>query len=519
MIVKNIISKEEAREKLILGVDKIANAVGSTLGARGRTVLIESEHHVGGITVTKDGVSVAKSINLMDPAENLAVMIMREASDRTATVAGDGTTTSMVIAQSLIHACMETLTKEDNLTQVLRDIQSLTDMVIANLDERSVKITNDKLFDVAKISANGDEEIARIIADAYEKVGLSGVVTVENSSTSETYSDVISGMKIDRGFASKYFVTDTKRQEAILKDPYIFVTDQTISNLEDILPILEFIMAGNRSLLIIGEMEPNVLNTLNLNKLQKGLKVCAIVPPQFGYKRHQLMEDISIATGAKYFSEKTGDNLALASIDDLGRASKIVVSRFNTLVFDAAGEYEGRVEELNEQLTDEILPQEKEFLKERIANLGGGVAVIKVGANSDIEQKEKKDRVDDAVCAVRAALEEGILPGGGVALKDESYKLAFKDNKSKAEQILRVALGSPMRKIIDNAEMDANKLMLDTYDKEGIGINVVTGAECDMMDMGIIDPTKVTKTALLNACSVATTLLSTDTVITNVRQM
>lgn len=518
MIVKDIISKKEATEKLISGVDKIANAVGSTLGARGRTVLIESENHVGGITITKDGVTVAKSINLMDPAENLAVMIMREASDRTATIAGDGTTTSMVIAQALVHRCLDNLTKEDNLTQLLRDIQSLTDQVVANLDERSIKITNDKLFDVAKISANGDEEIASIIADAYEKVGLTGVVTVENSATADTYAEVINGMKIDRGFASKYFVTDTKRQEAVLKDPYIFVTDQTITNLEDILPILEFIMAGGRSLLIIGEMEPNVLNTLNLNKLQKGLKVCSIVPPQFGYKRHQLMEDISIATGAKYFSEKTGDNLALASVDDLGRASKVVVSRFNTLVFDAAGEFESRVEELNEQMTDEILPQEKEFLKERIANLGGGAAVIKVGANSDIEQKEKRDRVDDAVCAVRAALEEGILPGGGVALKDEAYRL-HNEEQTKAKIIVRDALLAPMEKIVTNADMNADDAIASTFDKNGIGVNVVTGAECDMMDIGIVDPTKVTKTALLNATSVATTLLSTDTVITNVRQM
>ena len=520
MIVKQVESGQVARQKLINGVDTIANAVGSTLGARGRTVLMESEHHIGGIIVTKDGVSVAKGINLMDATENLAVMIMREASDRTATVAGDGTTTSMVLAQALIHSCVENIGKEDNLTQVLRDIQSLTNQVVKNLDEKSIKIQTDKLFDVAKISANGDEEIATIIAEAYEKVGLSGVVSVETSATAETYSEVISGMKIDRGFASKYFVTDSKRQEAVLKDPYIFVTDQTITNLEDILPILEFIMAGGRSLLIIGEMEDNVLNTLNLNKLQKGLKICTIVPPQFGYKRHQLMEDIAIATGAKYFSERTGDNLALASIDDLGRASKIVVSRFNTLVFDAAGEFESRVTELNEQMTDEILPLEKEFLKERVANLGGGGAVIKVGANSDIEQKEKKDRVDDAVCAVRAALEEGILPGGGVALKDEAAKLGEMKNGSndKAVEILRRALVAPMRKILTNAEMEADNLMIDTYNMAGVGVNVVTGAVCDMMDVGIIDPTKVSKTALINATSVATTLLSTDTVITNVRQ-
>lgn len=520
MIVKEVESGEVARQKLIKGLDTICSAIGSTMGARGRTVLMESEHHIGGYTASKDGYSVGRGINLMDPTENLAAMIIKEACDRTATEAGDSTTNTAVLAQALIHSCMESLERGDNLTQILRDIQSLTNQVVKNLDEKSSKITTDKLFDVAKISANGDDEIASIIADAYEKIGLSGVVSVENSATAETYSEVISGMKIDRGFASKYFVTDHKRQEAVLKDPYIFVTDQTISNLEDILPILEFIMSGNRSLLIIGETEPNVLNTLNLNKLQKGLKICTIVPPQFGYKRHQLMEDIAMATGAKYFSEKTGDNLALASIDDLGRASKIVVSRFNTLVFDAAGDSETRVNELNEQLNDEILPLEKEFLKERVANLGGGVAVIKVGANSDIEQKEKKDRVDDAVCAVRAALEEGILPGGGVALKDESATLEMLKNgvNNKSVDILRRALTAPMQKIISNAEMDTDNLMIDTWNKAGVGVNVVNGAICDMMDSGIIDPTKAIKCALINAVSVGTTLLSTDTVITNVRQ-
>lgn len=514
MIVKDIIFGQEGRDKLVSGVDKVANAVGSTLGARGKTVLIESEHHIGGITVTKDGVTVAKSINLMDPAENLAVMIMREASEKTATIAGDGTTTSMVLAQAIVHNTLEMVKPEDNLTQVLRDMQKIGDEIVEHLTEQSVQITDEDLLDVATISANGDAEVGEMIAEAYKLVGLSGVVTVENSATAETYSEVVSGMKVDRGFSSKYFVTDHKKQEAVLDKPYILVADQTITNVNDILPILEFILEGKKSLLIIAELDDTVLSLFNHNKMKNGMKICTIIPPQFGYKRHHLMEDIAIATGAKFFSERTGDNLALCSIDDLGRADKVVVSRTNTLVYGAQGEIEERVREVNEQIDEETSAIEKEFLKERVANLGGGVAVIKVGANSDIEQKEKRDRVDDAVCAVRAALEEGVLPGGGVALKD----VAYNNEDGLAWMILRKSLTAPMRKILENAGMDIHSYF-PNLQQGGVGVNVISGSLCSMMDVGIIDPAKVTKTALTNAISVATTLLSTDAVITNVRQL
>lgn len=513
MIVKEIIFGEEGRRKLISGVDKIANAVGSTLGARGRTALIESEQHVGGITVTKDGVTLAKSINLMDPAENLAVMIMREASEKTANSAGDGTTTSMVLAQAIIHEAMSQIEPSDNLTQVLRDIQEASIEVLEKLDEMSVEITDDKLESVATISANGDTDTGAIIADAYSKVGLTGVVTVEPSKDALTYSEIINGMKIDRGFTSKYFVTDHKKQECVLDDPYILVTDQTISHINDIFPILEFVFQENKSLLIVGELEENALNTLNANKIKSKLKVCTIVPPQFGYKRHQLMQDIAHAVGAKYFSEQTGDNLAMVSIDDLGRAKKVISGRFNTLIREPGGLVEERVADLQDQLRVEPSEIEKSFLKERIANLGGGVAVIYVGAQSDIEQKEKKDRVDDAVCAVRAALEEGILPGGGVALKDVAIEM---EGKNKGENILRHSMFAPINKILSNAGVDRNDTGFEMM-KGGIGMNVVNMAICNMMDIGIIDPTKVTKEAVRNAVSVATTLLSTDTVITNIR--
>lgn len=517
MIVKEISFGKEGRDKLIKGVDAVANAVGSTLGARGRTVLIESEQHVGGITVTKDGVTVAKSINLMDPAENLAVMIMREASEKTANSAGDGTTTSMVLAQAIIHEAMDHIEPSDNLTQVLRDIQEASIEVLEKLDEMSVEITDDKLESVATISANGDTDTGAIIADAYSKVGLTGVVTVEPSKDALTYSEIINGMKIDRGFTSKYFVTDHKKQECVLDDPYILVTDQTISHINDIFPILEFVFQENKSLLIVGELEENALNTLNANKIKSKLKVCTITPPQFGYKRHQLMQDIAHAVGAKYFSEQTGDNLAMVSIDDLGRAKKVISGRFNTLIREPGGLVDERVAELQDQLRVEPSEIEKAFLKERIANLGGGVAVIYVGAQSDIEQKEKKDRVDDAVCAVRAALEEGILPGGGVALKDVALAThKEKGDGNKGEHILMHAMLAPMNKILENAGMRPGDVDMDMM-KEGVGINVVNMAMANMMDIGIIDPTKVTKEAVRNAVSVATTLLSTDTVITNIR--
>lgn len=517
MIVKDILFGDNGRSKLIKGVNTIADAVGSTLGARGRTVLIESENHVGGITVTKDGVSVAKAINLMDPAENLAVMIMREASEKTATSAGDGTTTSMVLAQSIIHSAMGLIDEKDNLTHVLREIQDACNKVMTELDNMSTVITDQKLDAVATISANGDKEIGAIIADAYSKVGLSGVVSVEPSADAVTYSDIISGMKIDRGFTSKYFVTDHKKQEAILDKPYILVTDQPIGHVNDILPILEFIYEGGRnssSLLIIGEIEENALNALNTNKIKSKLKVCSIIPPQFGYKRHQLMQDIATATGAKYFSEQTGDNLQMLSMDDLGRAEKVISGRFNTLVFGPGGDVEARTEELQEQLNVETSPHEKDFLKERVANLGGGVAVIYVGAQSDIEQKEKRDRVDDAVCAVRAALEQGILPGGGVALKDVALKMS---TDSKGSQILSYAMLSPMAKILDNAGVNYTQVA-KSLSGEGIGMDVSDMSVTDMMEAGIIDPTKVTKEALKNSVSVAITLLGTQTIITNVRE-
>lgn len=509
MIVKNVISGKDARNQLIGGVDVIANAVKSTLGARGKTVLIESENHTRGVVVTKDGVTVAKSILLDDPVQNLAVQIVREASERTATSAGDGTTTSMVLAQAIIHAFEEYKQPGQNDNIVLREIKAIAADVIKALEEMAIPVTDETLADVATISANGDVELGAIIADAYQKVGRHGVVTVKQSQSETTYSEVVSGMKLQRGWMSKYFVTDQKKQEAVLEDCHILVSDQQIEHLTSIEHLISPILSSpkSKSLLIIAEVSENVLNTLNLNKMKGTIKVCAIVPPQFGYKRAEVMEDIAHATGGKYVSESTGDDLTHIQFDDLGFANKVVVSQDSTIIFTDIN-CEDRISEINDKLSVEKSDENKKFLEERLANLTGGVGVIYVGAQSDIEMKEKIDRVDDAVYAVRAALEGGILPGGGVALKDVSKQIC---GCSTAKNIVKKALLSPIQTILGNAGYEYTAM------DEKVGFDVKNEKMGNMFEFGIIDPYKVTKSALENAVSVSTTILSTDVVVYNQR--
>ena len=516
MIVKEVTFD---RSRLIAGIDIIANAVRSTLGARGRTVLIESENHTGGITVTKDGVTVAKSINLLDPAENLAVMMMRQAAESTATAAGDGTTTAIVLAQALIKVAGEAITDQMNTTSILRAIRSASSEVITSLRSSSKKVTGKRLLSVASISANNDSELGGIIAEAYSLVGDSGVVTVENSPGSETYCEVVGGMRVARGYTSKHFVTDPKKEECVLENPYVLLTDQEIPSITSIEHILGPVAQGNKSLLIVGNVAPKVLTTLNVNKVKGNIKVCVIQPPQFGWKSHELMKDLAVATGGRYMSEDTGDDAQLIQMADLGRVDKAIVSQQNTVLMkdhedDSREAVKGLVEALWEQHDGAERQDDKNFLKERMAVLTGGIGVIHVGADTDIEQKEKRDRVDDAVCATRAALEEGILPGGGVALRDAAV---FKSNgvgedEKVGRAILSRAMCAPFGQIIENGGM--------TYKGKGAmghGLDVKSGAEGDMLKMGIIDPTKVTISALENAVSVATTILSTNAIITNVR--
>lgn len=513
MIVKEIHFGDNGQKKLKKGIKKIAGAVKSTLGARGRTVLIESEQHIGGLTVTKDGVTVAKSINLYDPTENLAVMMMRQAAERTATVAGDGTTTSIVLAEAIIDAADKYLSETDNVTEVIREINQISGQIVQKLDKKSKKLSGKKLIDVATISANNDKEVGKMIADAFSEVDM---VTVENSMTTSTYVEIIKGMKIDRGYSSRLFINDHKKQECVLDNPYILITDHEINNIQNLERILIPIVTQQKSLLIIGELGQNALNTLNANVAAGKIKACAIMPPSFGYRKKDLLEDLAVALGGVYYSEDTGDDLSLIDLDHLGRASKVIVSKGMTVFMHNASREEAiteRVNELKEMRDDATSDEEKNFLNERIANLSGGVGVIYVGALSDIEQKEKKDRIDDAVCAVQAALEDGILPGGGVALLDIGLTVCI--HNTAADKIMGEALRAPFRQIVTNAGKNSDEIL--NARPHGYGYDVKGEQYGDMMKLGIIDPTKVTKNALLNAVSVATTIMSTNAIITNVR--
>jgi chaperonin GroEL len=515
MIVKEIHFGDEGQKKLKSGIKKIAGAVKSTLGARGRTVLIESEHHVGGITVTKDGVTVAKSINLYDPTENLAVMMMRQAADKTATIAGDGTTTSIVLAEAIIDASDKYLKENDNVTEVIRGINDITKRVISKLDKMSKKVNGKRLYDVAAISANNDNDLGKMIGDAFSEVSL---VTVENSMNSETRVEIINGMRIERGYTSQYFVNDQKKQECVLENPYVLICDHEINNISNLEKILAPIVSQGKSLLIIGTLGPNALQTLNVNVYQGKIKACNIIPPSFGYKQKDLLKDLAVALGGTYFSDDTGDDLSIATLSDLGKASKVIVKKDMTVFMhhaDFKQDIDNHLEELKSMMDQTDDHVDREFIRERIANISGGIGVIYVGAQSDIEQKEKRDRIDDAVYAVMAALEEGILPGGGIALLECASEYAFSDDDV-ASQIMSDALVAPFRQILVNAGKNPHEIEMGIFEK-GHGYDVKAEKFGDMMKMGIIDPTKVTKNALLNAVSVATTIMSTNAIITNIR--
>mgnify|MGYP000046870598 CR=1 FL=1 len=503
---------QEGRDKLISGITKISKAVKSTLGPLGKTVVIESQTHTRGLTVTKDGVTVAKAINLQDPVENLAVRMVKEAADRTATSAGDGTTTAIVLTEAIVLEGMRVIKENPsiNVTELTRNMNKIADQVIYKLSKRAKKVTGRTLKDVATISANNDRDTGLLIADVYKQVGKDGVVTVESSQTDRTYFEVTNGIKIDRGFTSRLFINNQKNDECVLDDVYILATDLDISNILSIENVLKPIIQQGKKLLIIGNCSENVINTLGMNVVKNGLKICNIVPPQFGYKTKELMSDIAMSVGAKYFSDATGDDLSLITMADLGHAQKVVVSVDKTVIVRDEGRSEivsERIKELKEADERSTQKNDKDFLKERIASLSGGIGVVFVGGDSDIEQKEKHDRVEDAVCAVRSAIEDGILPGGGAALLFESYAL---DEDSFEEKIMRFALMSPFKQIVDNA----GKMYPAKINEFGEGYNVKTGEYGNMYKMGVIDPAKVTKNALKNAVSVATTILTTNAIVT-----
>ena len=521
---KKLSFDEEGREKLLNGITQIAKAVKSTLGPLGQTVLIESPNHTHGITITKDGVTVAKSIDLEDSVENLAVRMMKEAADRTATSAGDGTTTAIVLTEAIVREGLQLFKREQNVnkTQLVRDINKITEEVINKLTKSSKKVTGKTLRDVATISANNDPDLGKMIADAYKELGKDGVLTVENSKTEETYYDITKGIKIDRGYTSKLFINNHRNDECILDDVQILITDMEITNILQIETILKPIINQNKKLLIIGNCAQNVTNTLAANVVQNNLKLCNIIPPSFGYKTNELLSDIALATGAKYFSESQGDNLGMLTMQDLGHADKVIVGKDTSVIVkdtEKSSEIQQRIEELKTQRDNQKLKKDRDFVSERIALLSGGVGVIYVGGNSDIEQKEKFDRIEDAVCAVRSAVEEGILPGGGIAL----LRCAEKIEDGWAGDILYGALCAPIEQILKNAGEDVKEVrdkVCDCSDPPTVnyGYDVKNKKYGDMYKLGIIDPAKVTKNALKNAVSVATTILTTNAIITMKRK-
>ncbi len=520
---KELSFDQEGRDKLLSGITKISKAVKSTLGPLGKTVLIESQNHTSGITVTKDGVTVAKSIDLEDAVENLAIRMMKEAADRTATSAGDGTTTAIVLTEAIVKEGMRLIQRnpEVNTTQLVRDINSLTDDVIKSLTKSSKKVTGKTLRDVATISANNDPVLGRMIANAYKELGNDGILTVENSKTEKTYYEVTKGIKIDRGYSSKLFINNHRNDECILDDVYVLMTDMEITNILQIENILKPIINQNKKLLIIGNCSNNVTNTLAANVVQNNLKLCNIIPPSFGYKTNELMSDIALAIGAKYFSESQGDNIGMLKMEDLGHADKIIVGRDTTVIMnneESSKDAKARIEELKVQKENSKEKKDRDFISERIALLSGAVGVIYVGANSDIEQKEKYDRVEDAVCAVKSAIEEGILPGGGVALLRCGEQL----DDGNAADILYGALCAPLEQILTNAGDNIKEIRDKICQCANVpyteGYDVKNKKFGNMYKMGVIDPAKVTKNALKNAVSVATTILSTNAIVTMKRK-
>ena len=524
MIVKKVHLGDSGQEKLKKGIRILTEAVASTMGPGGRPVIMESEHHVGGKTITKDGVSVAKAINVFDATEQLGITIAREASVQTATAAGDGTTTALVILQGMLDAADAHLTDKHNVTQVVRHIHTLTDDAIKFLDKKSKKVTKKKLDQVATISANNDPELGKMISDLFGKVKI---VTAEIGKQPFVTTEIIDGMKFDRGYANEYFITDQEREVAELDNPLILLTDMTIEKLGGHLEsILGPIIRENRSLLIIGNMSDQARATLAANKMKGVIKAVNVIPPNFGYRQKEMMKDLEVVLGAKYYSEETGDGLHNITLDGLGTARKVVISVDRTVIYrsDEIDEQplKDRLEELKSKMASDKTLAEKKDTESRIANIEGGVGIVHVGAPSEIETKELYDRVDDAIRAVSAALEEGILPGGGSSLMHYEFsKEIQKDiNKQVAEEIFYLALEAPFNRIMLNAGLNPNDIFENIMEvgEFGYGFDAKNDKYGMMEKMGVIDPTLATKSALKNAVSVATTIMSSQVVIVNMRE-
>ncbi|MGB5105765.1 MAG: chaperonin GroEL [Candidatus Zixiibacteriota bacterium] len=509
-----------AREKLRKGVDKLADAVKVTLGPKGRNVIIDKKF--GSPTVTKDGVSVAKEVELEDHFENMGAQMVREVASKTSDVAGDGTTTATVLAQAIYNEGLKNVTAGANPMGIKRGIEKTVTRIIEELKKQSKPIAGKtEIAQVGTISANDDKLIGDLIAEAMEKVGKDGVITVEEAKSTDTTLEVVEGMQFDRGYLSPYFVTNPENMEAEMEDPYILINDKKISSMKELLPVLEKIAQTGRPLLIIAEdVESEALATLVVNKLRGTLKVCAVKAPGFGDRRKAMLEDIAVLTSAKVISEELGFKLENAVLSDLGTCKKIVIDKENTTIVEGAGkqsDIKGRIDQLKRQIEDTTSDYDREKLQERLAKLAGGVAVINVGAATETEMKEKKARVEDALHATRAAVEEGIVPGGGVALLRTIPMIStmkLEGDELIGMQIVRRALEAPIRFIAENAGHEGSVVVDKVKTEKGaFGFNAQSGVYEDLMKAGVIDPTKVTRSALENAASIASLLLTTEAII------
>jgi len=526
-MAKDIKFDIEARDGLKRGVDALANAVKVTLGPKGRNVIISKSF--GGPTVTKDGVSVAKEIELKDPLENMGAQMVKEVASKTNDLAGDGTTTATVLAQAIVKEGLKNVAAGANPMDLKRGIDKAVEAIVADLGKQAQEVgsSSEKIKQVASISANNDEVIGDLIAKAFGKVGKEGVITVEEAKGTETYVDVVEGMQFDRGYLSPYFVTNPEKMNVELENPYILLYDKKVSSLKELLPVLEPVAQSGKPLLIIAEdVDGEALSTLVVNKLRGALKIAAVKAPGFGDRRKAMLEDIAILTGGTVIAEESGYTLENATLEMLGTAEKISIDKDNTTIVNGAGNADlikNRVNQIKGQMETTTSDYDKEKLQERLAKLAGGVAVLYVGAASEVEMKEKKDRVDDALHATRAAVEEGIVAGGGVALlRAKSALSSIKaDNADEATgiQIVFRAVESPLRTIVENAGLEGSVVVAKVSEgKENFGYNAKTDEYVDMLKAGIIDPKKVTRVALENAASVAGMILTTECALIDIKE-
>ncbi len=525
-MAKNITFSEDARQAILRGVDQLANAVKVTLGPKGRNVVIEKKF--GSPLITKDGVTVAKEVELPDALENIGAQMVKEVASKTNDVAGDGTTTATVLAQHIYREGMKNVVAGANPMELKRGIDKAVEVVVKELKAISKEVsTNKEIEQVGTISANNDEEIGGIIAKAMDKVGKDGVITIEENKSMETALDIVEGMQFDRGYLSPYFVNNPDTMEAVLENPYIIIHEKKISNMKEILPILEKLAKNNSPFVIIAEdIEGEALATLVLNKLRGTLNCVAVKAPGFGDRRKEMLKDLAVLTGGQVITDDLGISIDNVELEDLGRAKKMVIDKDNTTVVEGLGDVKdikSRVSQIKKQIEDTTSDYDREKLQERLAKLTGGVAVIKVGAATETEMKEKKHRVEDALAATKAAVEEGIVPGGGVALIRASAgldKIKASDEQLVGVSIIKRALEYPLRQIIENAGLEASVVVNNIKENNTVsyGFNAYSEKYEDMLKAGVIDPTKVTRSALQNAASVAGLMITTEAVITEIKE-